>query len=93
MLIGTQLQSENHTIATDNHYKNRCKLLTLLIMLYTTFQWTEDGQDLQIQYLTPDTWSGSWAVLIEIIRLVNRLKIQRGFKESGMRSCPALQLL
>ena len=26
---------------------------------YTCFQWTEDGQSFQIQYLTLDTWPGS----------------------------------
>ena len=28
---------------------------------YTCFQWTEDGQGFQIQYLTLDTWPGSCA--------------------------------
>ena len=28
-------------------------------MIYTHFQWTEDGQGFQIQYLTLDTWPES----------------------------------
>ena len=35
----------------------------------------------------------SCAVLIEIIKVVNISKIHRGFKESGMQSCRASQLL
>ena len=31
----------------------------MILSLYTYFQWTEDGQGFQIQYLTLDIWPGS----------------------------------
>ena len=31
----------------------------VLSMFYIYFQWTEDGQGFQIQYLTLDTWPGN----------------------------------
>ena len=46
-----------------------------LNLVNTSCQWTEDRQGFQIQHLTLDTLSGSCAVLIEIIKLVNRSKI------------------
>ena len=64
-----------------------------IVNYYTSFRWTEDGRGFQIRYLTLDTWPGNWAVLIEIIKLVIRSKIHRGFEESGMQSCCASQLL
>ena len=52
--------------------KNR-KLISHFRSPHTYFQWTEDGQGFQIQYLTLDTWlrSGAFSlILISISYLI-----------------------